>query len=149
MIVQISNRMAIHAVEPQGRNRVNTAFVSVMYLGQLTGTKAGNEVYEKYGGWIASGSLSVAVIAFSYLIIALRGPHEQGWIGWGGGWGLKPKGKKGDEDGEEKGGCVAKASVQMKDMQARERADQGGNDGVDNCPSQTAKDGDEVDVEKG
>jgi predicted MFS family arabinose efflux permease len=144
MIVQIANRMAIHGVEPQGRNRVNTAFVSVMYLGQLTGTKAGNEVYEKYGGWIASGSLSVAVIAFSYVIIALRGPYEQGWIGWGGGWRLKPKEKKGD--GEE-GSCVAEASVEMKDVQGRESAARG-NDEVDNLRSQTAKD-EEVDGEKG
>ena len=144
MIVQISNRVAIHGVEPQGRNRVNTAFVSVMYLGQLTGTKAGNEVYEKYGGWIASGSLSVAVIAFSYVIVALRGPYEQRWIGWDGGWGLKRKEKEGD--GEEEG-CVAKTSVEMKDMRERERAARG-DDGVDNCHSQIAKDDEEVDGEK-
>jgi len=85
IIVQIANRVAIHPVEPLGRNRVNTAFVSILYVGQLTGTKAGNEVYEKYGGWVASGSLSVAVLVFSYVVIALRGPHEQGWIGWRGG----------------------------------------------------------------
>jgi predicted MFS family arabinose efflux permease len=145
IIVQIANRMAIHAVEPQGRNRVNTAFVSVMYLGQLTGTKAGNEVYEKHGGWIASGSLSVAVIAFSYVIIALRGPYEKGWIGWSGGWGLKPKEKKGDE---EEGGCVARASVEMKDIQGWERAIPE-NDSVDNRRFQTAKDEEEVDGEKG
>jgi predicted MFS family arabinose efflux permease len=144
MIVQISNRVAIHGVEPQGRNRVNTAFVSVMYLGQLTGTKAGNEVYEKYGGWIASGSLSVAVIAFSYVIVALRGPYEQRWIGWDGGWGLKRKEKEGD--GEEEG-YVAKTSGEMKDMQGQERAARG-DDGVDNCRSQTAKEDEEVDGEK-
>ena len=98
IIVQISNRMAIHEVNPQGRNRVNTAFVSIMYLGSLTGTKAGNTVYENYGGWIASGSLSVGVIAFAYVLVALRGPHEPGWIGWTGGWGLRVKQKPGDTE---------------------------------------------------
>ena len=150
MIVQISNRMAIHGVEPQGRNRVNTAFVSVMYLGQLTGTKAGNEVYEKYGGWIASGSLSVAVITFSYVIIAVRGPHEQRWIGWGGGWGIEPKGtKKGD--GEE-GDCGAKASVQMESVSRDgSQPDARGNGGVDDRRPRTADvDGqEEVDEDKG
>lgn len=98
IIVQISNRVAIHDVNPQGRNRVNTAFVSVLYLGQLTGTKAGNTVYEKYGGWIASGSLSVGIIMVAYVLVALRGPHEQGWIGWTGGWGLEAAQKAGDTE---------------------------------------------------
>ena len=102
IIVQISNRVAIHDVNPSGRNRVNTAFVSVMYLGQLTGTKAGNTVYEKYGGWIASGSLSVGVIVFAYVLVALRGPYEPGWIGWAGGWGLK---KHRPGDAEEGAAC--------------------------------------------
>ena len=44
MIVQISNRLAIHPVSPKGRNRVNTAFVTVMYVGSLTGTKVGNQI---------------------------------------------------------------------------------------------------------
>ena len=99
MIVQIANRMGIHGVEPQGRNRVNTAFVCVLYLGQLVGTKSGNEVYEKYGGWVASGSLSVAVIAFSYVIVALRGPHEQGWVGWARWLGLRAQGQHGGRRG--------------------------------------------------
>lgn len=86
MITQISNRMAIHHVEPLGRNRVNTAFVIMLYLGQLVGTKAGNLVYQEYGGWVASGGLSIAVIAFSLVVIIVRGPHEKGWIGWHGGW---------------------------------------------------------------
>lgn len=99
-IVQISNRVAIHDVNPLGRNRVNTAFVAFIYLGQLTGTKAGNTVYEKYGGWIASGSLSVGVgvTVFAFLLVALRGPHEQGWIGWTGGWGLEANQKPADPE---------------------------------------------------
>ncbi|OAP56023.1 hypothetical protein AYL99_10175 [Fonsecaea erecta] len=100
MIVQISNRMAIHPCEPRGGNRINTAFVSVLYLGQLSGTKAGNLMYEKHGGWLASGGLSIGVIGFSYVIALLRGPHETGWIGWSGGWRLKPRVTEPGEDPE-------------------------------------------------
>ena len=87
MIVQISNRMSLHGVEPKARNRVNTAFVVVMYIGMLVGAKAGNVIYQDHGGWIASGSLSIGVLVFSFVFILARGPNEQGWIGWrGGGW---------------------------------------------------------------
>lgn len=87
MILTISNRMSIHGIEPEAANKVNTAFVSCLYLGMLAGTKAGNDVYEKYNGWLASGGLSIGIIAFSYVVILVRGPHEKGWVGWSGGWG--------------------------------------------------------------
>ena len=86
VILQISNRVAIHPLEPQMRNRVNTAFVSVLYLGQLVGTKAGAVVYYQHGGWIPTGALNIGVIALGFLFIAGRGPNEQGWVGWHGGW---------------------------------------------------------------
>jgi predicted MFS family arabinose efflux permease len=121
MINQISSRVAIHSVEPKGRNRVNTAFVTALYAGQLTGTKAGNDVYEMYGGWVAAGSLSMGVIAFSYLVIFARGPHEEGWIGWGGGWGVKAKGKECDE---EQGQVDGKETVEMEDMEKHEKHEQ-------------------------
>lgn len=100
MILQVSNRIAIHGIEPQSRNRVNTAFVAMLMLGSLVGTKAGNQIYEDCGGWVASGCLSIGVIAFSFVIIALRGPHETRWIGWHGGW--KPV-KSDSQQDEEKG----------------------------------------------
>ena len=100
MILQVSNRVAIHGVEPQRRNRVNTAFVLMLMLGSLAGTKAGNQVYEDCGGWVANGGLSIGVIAFSFVIITLRGPHESRWLGWRGGW--KPVVGEGERD-EEKG----------------------------------------------
>ncbi|RMZ85342.1 hypothetical protein DV737_g868, partial [Chaetothyriales sp. CBS 132003] len=46
-ITQVANRAAIHNVEPQGRNRVNTAYMLFTFLGQLTGTSAGNKLYER------------------------------------------------------------------------------------------------------
>ncbi|KAJ9609900.1 hypothetical protein H2200_006229 [Cladophialophora chaetospira] len=84
-ITQVANRAAIHAIEPTGRNRVNTAFMLCTFTGQLTGTSAGAKLYER-GGWIASGSLSVALLGLTFVLCILRGPYEQGWIGWGGGW---------------------------------------------------------------
>lgn len=86
-ITQIANRSAIYGVEPTGRNRVNTVFMICTFLGQITGTAAGNEIFDRYGGWRSSGSMGVAFVAFSFLICIARGPHEEGWIGWGGGWG--------------------------------------------------------------
>jgi predicted MFS family arabinose efflux permease len=89
-ITQIANRSAIYAIEPQGRNRVNTAFMLMTFMGQLTGTSAGNKLYAE-GGWIASGSLSVAFIVFSFMVCAVRGPHvsEQTWFGWSGGYSIR------------------------------------------------------------
>lgn len=103
-ITQIANRSAIYAIEPTGRNRVNTAFMLMSFLGQLTGTSAGNKLYER-GGWVASGSLSVALVALTFVICAARGPWETAWIGWTGGWGLRKRKEntKTDKDEEEKG----------------------------------------------
>ena len=102
LITQIANRSAIYAIEPKGRNRVNTAFMLMTFLGQLTGTSAGNRLYAR-GGWVASGSLSVGFIAFSFLVCAARGPFETRWLGWGGGWGIRKKHKNSaDGRGEEK-----------------------------------------------
>ncbi|KIW67666.1 hypothetical protein PV04_06898 [Phialophora macrospora] len=89
-ITQVANRAAIHAIEPNGRNRVNTAFMLCTFTGQLTGTSAGAKLYER-GGWIASGSLSVALVGLTFVICILRGPYEEGWIGWGGGWDVTKK----------------------------------------------------------
>lgn len=86
MILQVCSRIIIHDIEPGSRNSVNSAFVTCLYVGMLAGTKAGNDVYEKYGGWLAAGGLSIGIMAMSYVIILARGPHETGWIGWRGGW---------------------------------------------------------------
>ncbi|KAK4913207.1 hypothetical protein LTR66_017230, partial [Elasticomyces elasticus] len=69
-ITQIANRTAIYAVEPTGRNRVNTVFMLCTFLGQITGTAAGNAIYDKHGGWKSSGSLGVGMVAFSFVAVA-------------------------------------------------------------------------------
>jgi predicted MFS family arabinose efflux permease len=107
----IANRSAIYSVAPNaryaaasdrlrsnnadakpGRNRINTAFMLATFTGQLTGTAAGNHIYAR-GGWIASGSTSVGFICATLLICAARGPWEDGWVGWHGGWSIKKKDK--------------------------------------------------------
>jgi predicted MFS family arabinose efflux permease len=87
---QIANRSAIYSIEPRARNRVNVAFMLSTFLGQLTGTAAGNRVYAA-GGWIRSGSASVGFICASVLFCLIRGPWEEGWIGWGGGFSLRKR----------------------------------------------------------
>jgi predicted MFS family arabinose efflux permease len=74
---QVANRSAIFAVEPTGRNRVNTAFMVFTFAGQLVGTFVGSQLYD-HGGWIASGSFSMGCIGMATLITLSRGPWEEG-----------------------------------------------------------------------
>lgn len=87
---QIANRTAIYSTAPKARNRVNTAYMVAVFVGQLMGTAVGNRLYAK-AGWIASGSASVGFILLAILFCLLRGPHEKGWIGWGGGFEMRKK----------------------------------------------------------
>ncbi|KAK3651312.1 hypothetical protein LTR56_005769 [Elasticomyces elasticus] len=89
---QIANRSAIFAVEPKGRNRVNTAFMVATFCGQLVGTSVGSQLYAR-GGWIASGSYSMGSIGMALIITLARGPWEEGWVGWHGGLAIFKKSK--------------------------------------------------------
>lgn len=91
-IVQIANRSAIYAVDPNGRNKVNTGFMVSSFFGQLTGTAAGNRLYA-HGGWVASGSLSVGLTVFGIIVMLARGPWEEGWLGWSEGYSMRKKDK--------------------------------------------------------
>ena len=87
---QIANRSAIYSIQPKARNRVNTAFMVFTFCGQLTGTAAGNTLYAK-GGWILTGSYEVGSVCAALLFILARGPYEEGWVGWRGGWSILKK----------------------------------------------------------
>lgn len=87
---QIANRAAIYGLEPKGRNRVNTAYMVCVFCGQLTGTAVGNRLFA-IGGWKASGSASLGFVGVGLLVGFARGPREKGWVGWGGGWGIRRK----------------------------------------------------------
>lgn len=112
---QIGNRTGIYAVEPLKRNRVNTAYMLGVFFGQLMGTGVGNAVYAK-GGWIHSGAVNVVFTGISLMICFVRGPHEQGWLGWHGGWNMRISREKQKEkqDKEENG------SQQKMDEKRRE-----------------------------
>ncbi|KAF2223805.1 membrane protein [Elsinoe ampelina] len=89
-ITQIANRSAIYSCDPKARNRVNTTFMVVSFLGQVTGTAAGNRLYAARG-WRASGGLSIGLIGFSILLLVVRGPYEERWVGWRGGASMRKK----------------------------------------------------------
>ncbi|KAK8192756.1 hypothetical protein M8818_007928 [Zalaria obscura] len=99
---QIANRSSIYSIAPKARNRVNTAFMVATFCGQLVGTAAGNHLYAR-GGWIVSGSFSVGCIGGALIFCFVRGPWEEGWIGWSGGWSIKKKSRESaDGKGDDK-----------------------------------------------
>lgn len=98
---QIANRSAIFAIEPKARNRVNTAFMLSVFCGQLMGTAVGNTLYAR-GGWVRSGAAIVGFTGAALVICFVRGPWETGWVGWGGGWGIRRR-DLGGKDGQGEG----------------------------------------------
>ena len=99
---QIANRTAIYATAPKARNRVNTAYMVAVFVGQLMGTAVGNKLYAM-SGWIASGSASVGFICAAIFFCVVRGPHEKGWVGWGGGWEMRKKKLEIEREDEDRG----------------------------------------------
>ncbi|KAI1750293.1 major facilitator superfamily domain-containing protein [Xylaria castorea] len=83
----VANRMAIAHVDPTAHNAVNSVYMIFTFAGQLFGTAVGNALYAR-GGWTWSGGLNIAQLGAALLILVARGPHEKGWVGWGGGWDL-------------------------------------------------------------
>ncbi|KAL1636761.1 hypothetical protein SLS58_009600 [Diplodia intermedia] len=157
---QVANRAAIYAIAPRARNRVNTAFMVFTFCGQLMGTAVGSAVYQRHG-WVASGSVSVGLVGVSLCFCALRGPHETGWFGWGGGWALRRErpgqdavrqgdggvAEKGRED-EEKGNTErALEEVAGEDQVGKEREGGGGGNDEDEITRNMESDR-ESDVEK-
>ena len=110
---QIANRSAIYSIEPKARNRVNTAFMVSVFIGQLVGTSVGNALYAQ-GGWHKSGSASVGFIGAALCFCFARGPWEKGWVGWSGGWGIKRR-DLGPKDKEQQQGNNAETSGNVPD----------------------------------
>ena len=125
---QIANRTAIYAIEPTARNRVNTAYMVSTFCGQLVGTSVGNSLYAR-GGWTRSGSASVGFIGVALVFCFARGPHEKGWVGWHGGWGIRRTdlGPKAQADGppdEEKASETAPSSADNEESAIEKVADE-------------------------
>ncbi|KAI0174810.1 major facilitator superfamily domain-containing protein [Pestalotiopsis sp. NC0098] len=83
--IVVANRMAFANVDPTAQNAVNSVYMVMTFCGQLFGTAVGNNLYAQ-GGWIHSGALSIGLMGAAFLLVLVRGPHEKGWFGWGGGW---------------------------------------------------------------
>ncbi|MCJ1271141.1 hypothetical protein MMC22_011040 [Lobaria immixta] len=105
-ITQNANRTSIFAISPLTRNRVNTAYIVSVFCGNLMGTAVGNHLYAQ-GGWIRSGSANVGFVGVALVICFLRGPWENGWIGWRGGWNLRPRKPEGDSLDMEVNGAIS------------------------------------------
>lgn len=116
---QIANRSAIYAIAPKARNRVNTAFMVFTFCGQLTGTAVGSRLYAR-GGWVASGSYAVASVGGGLLVCLVRGPWEERWVGWRGGWGLFKKKTVDSEDSVQTAEATSEEDQDMPDTQRQE-----------------------------
>ncbi|KAH8204461.1 hypothetical protein TruAng_001377 [Truncatella angustata] len=88
--IVVANRMAFANVDTKAQNAVNSVYMVLTFCGQLFGTAVGNKLYAS-GGWIHSGALSIGLVEITLILILIRGPHEKGWVGWGGGWDLTNK----------------------------------------------------------
>ncbi|KAK8085323.1 MFS general substrate transporter [Apiospora hydei] len=97
--VVVANRMAIASVDPKAQNAVNSVYMVFTFCGQLFGTAVGNRLYAE-GGWVHSGALSIGLVGISLVITVVRGPHENRWLGWRGGWDLSNKKMKATQEGE-------------------------------------------------
>ncbi|KAL8990033.1 MAG: hypothetical protein Q9169_008224, partial [Polycauliona sp. 2 TL-2023] len=123
----IANRSAFFGIKSLAlaRNRVNTAYMICTFCGQLTGTAVGNHNFAT-GGWISSGSTSVGFLAAALLVCAVRGPREERWVGWKGGWRIRNEGdvvRKGDE---EKVGRVGGEKMNANASNDVEKGERGG-----------------------
>ncbi|KIH92472.1 hypothetical protein SPBR_02725 [Sporothrix brasiliensis 5110] len=106
----IALRASIYGLAPKSQNRVNAAYMIASFVGQLTGTSAGNRLYAM-GGWRYSGGLSIGLLSVAILVCVVRGPRETGWVGWHGGWSIrKDRAPKVAEPGGETG-VVSEADV--------------------------------------
>jgi predicted MFS family arabinose efflux permease len=66
-VTQIAYRSVMYDVRPNQPNRVNTAYMLVSYMGQMTGSAVGNRLYTR-GGWKYSGICS----RMSHLVTAVK-----------------------------------------------------------------------------
>lgn len=90
---QTACRSNIYTIDPKAKNRVNTALMTFVFAGQMTGTAVGSSLYDRFE-WVGSGTYSVVSIVVALGVCLVRGPWEEGWIGWEGGWQVRKKNKE-------------------------------------------------------
>ncbi|KAG2124591.1 major facilitator superfamily domain-containing protein [Suillus clintonianus] len=85
--ISLSTRM--FSISETARSRLNALMIISVFLGQITGTSVGTDIFVGYG-WRADSALFMAMYVFQLAVLLLRGPHCPGnrWFGYEGGLGF-------------------------------------------------------------
>lgn len=85
----ISLSTLMFSISETARSRLNALTIISVFLGQITGTSVGSDVFVGYG-WRADSALFMAMYIFQLTVLILRGPHCPGncWFGYKGGLGF-------------------------------------------------------------
>lgn len=85
----VSFSTLMFSISETARSRLNALMSISVFLGQITGTSVGSDVFVGYG-WRANAALFMAMIVFQLSVLILRGPHcpRNRWFGYEGGFGL-------------------------------------------------------------
>ena len=106
-VASVAYRTAVYRDMPLDANKANVMFTACAFIGQLVGTSGGNAVYASFSlekGWMGVGIWNLALAAAALVVVLARGPGEEGWVGWTGGWGIRlRRGEEGRGEGGEKG----------------------------------------------
>ncbi|KAF7312990.1 MFS superfamily [Mycena kentingensis (nom. inval.)] len=86
--LQASLATTVLGISPEARSRLNAVNVLSIFLGQVTGTAAGTNIYLAHG-WRLCAVFSVGLCVAQLVILGARGPQcaRYTWVGWEGGWG--------------------------------------------------------------
>ncbi|KAG1883910.1 major facilitator superfamily domain-containing protein [Suillus subluteus] len=90
----ISLSTMMFSISETARSRLNALMVISVFLGQITGTSVGTDVFVGYG-WRVDSVLFMAMYVFQFVVLIVRGPHCPGnrWFGYEGGlefWKILP-----------------------------------------------------------
>ncbi|KAG2068219.1 MFS general substrate transporter [Suillus decipiens] len=88
-IQSISLSTLMFSISETARSRLNALTIISVFLGQVTGTSVGTDVFVRYG-WRADSALFMAMFVFQLAVLFLRGPHcpRNRWFGYEGGLGF-------------------------------------------------------------
>lgn len=84
ILAQTACAYRLVGLNDQARSRLNSCLLVVGYTGQMTGTAVMSRLYGAYG-WKPSGGFAVGVLGLGVVVLLVRGPGEQRWVGWRGG----------------------------------------------------------------
>ncbi|KAF8876288.1 major facilitator superfamily domain-containing protein [Gymnopilus junonius] len=84
--LQVSLTTAVFGISVAARSRLNALMILSIFIGQVTGTAVGTNLFVRFG-WRAAAAFSMAFYAWMMVILLLRGPHckRYTWFGYEGG----------------------------------------------------------------